>query len=133
MLVYRRVNRISAPQLSERVLYHFLAEGTYRHHCAQLRSKLDQCRQPVSEKLISLGCEFEYMPDAGMYLWATLPHGVDADALAGILYNQGHYFAPGSLFLYREPELARRKMRFNISRTQDSAEMLAFEKLLGAT
>lgn len=130
LLVYRSVAGIAAPQLGERVVYQFLAEGTYRHHCMQLRMRLDQCRQAVADKLIGLGCSFDHVPDAGMYLWATLPDELDAGGMADTLHEQGHQFAPGNLFLSMDNHQFNRKMRFNIARTLGSPALTAFEALL---
>lgn len=42
--VYRAVSEIAATPVSERVIYRLLSQGGYRHHCAQLRGRLDECR-----------------------------------------------------------------------------------------
>lgn len=128
--VYRTVSEISATSVSERVVYQLLSQGGYRHHCTQLRSRLDECRQPVVEALSSLGCSVEQGANAGMYVWATLPRELDAMSVADELLKQGHLLAPGNLF--SSTKLGRSTMRFNISRTLDSPALPALARAIGA-
>ncbi|PKB13807.1 DNA-binding transcriptional regulator, MocR family, contains an aminotransferase domain [Janthinobacterium sp. OK676] len=128
--VYRTVSEIAAQSVGERVIYQLLSQGSYRHHCAQLRSRLDECRQPVIESLGALGCTVDLDTSVGMYVWATLPHDLDAMPVADELLKQGHLLAPGVLF---SPERhAASKMRFNVSRTLASPALPALERLIKA-
>ena len=128
LLVYKTVSHISGVSTVERLIYQLLTQGSYRHHCAQLRSRLDELRQPVMNQLNEIGCTFEYTPNAGMYVWATLPGNADAESIAETMYQQGHLMAPGVLFSAVESN--RSKMRFNISRTLDSPAIPALARLL---
>ena len=128
--MYRTVSEIAAASVSERVVYQLLSQGGYRHHCTQLRSRLDECRQPVVEALAALGCSVEQETNAGMYVWATLPRDLDAMPMADELLKQGHLLAPGDLF--SGSKQARSKMRFNISRTLDSPALPALARAIDA-
>lgn len=128
LLIYQTVSQIAGSSVNERIVYQLLSQGGYRHHCAQLRGRLDEVRQPVVEALGALGCGIEHEPDAGMYVWATLPHGLDAVPLAKELLAQGHLVAPGDLFSGQTH--ARSKMRFNVSRTLDTPVLPALGRLL---
>jgi DNA-binding transcriptional MocR family regulator len=127
--VYRTVSEIAATSVSERAVYQLLSQGGYRHHCTQLRSRLDECRQPVVEALAALGCSVDRESNAGMYVWATLPHDLDAMAVSDELLEQGHLLAPGVLF---SSQHGRSKMRFNVSRTLDSPALPALARAIGA-
>lgn len=126
--VYRTVSEISATSVNERVVYQLLSQGGYRHHCAQLRGRLDECRQPVVEALAALGCSVEQETNAGMYVWATLPHELDAMPVANELLRQGHLLAPGALFSLSQRAMSQ--MRFNVSRTLDSPALPALERAI---
>lgn len=128
--IYRTVSEIAATSVSERVVYQLLSQGGYRHHCTQLRSRLDECRQPAIEALGALGCRVDREPDAGMYAWATLPHDLDAVAVADDLLKQGHLLAPGRLF--SDANEAHSRMRFNISRTLGSPALPALARAIAA-
>jgi DNA-binding transcriptional MocR family regulator len=127
--VYRTVSEIATASVSERVVYQLLSQGGYRHHCTQLRSRLDECRQPVVEALTALGLSVERETNAGMYVWATLPHDLNAMPLADELLKQGHLLAPGELFSGSRHLWSR--MRFNVSRTLDSPALPALARAIG--
>jgi DNA-binding transcriptional MocR family regulator len=99
--VYKTVSSIAGASVNQRALYQLLTRGSYRHHCAQLRARLDECRQPVMDQLEAMGCAFEYRPDMGMYVWAALPSGANATSIADAMYRQAHLMAPGSFFMSR--------------------------------
>lgn len=128
LLIYRTVNDIAGATINERIIYQLLSQGGYRHHCAQLRGRLDECRQPVIEQLTELGCSVEQQTNAGMYVWATLPGGANALSLSSELAKSGHLLAPADLFTRLAAH--RSKMRFNISRTINSPVLPALAKLL---
>lgn len=130
LIVYRTVSEIAGTSLNERVVYQLLSQGSFRHHCTQLRARLDECRRPVIEQLQALGCTVGAPPDAGMYVWATLPGGADATALARRMADEGHLMAPGEFFC-SAPE-HRSAMRFNIGRTLGSPALPALGRLLAA-
>lgn len=128
--VVRTVGDIAGMSVNERVAYQLLSQGGYRHHCSQLRNRLDACRQPVIDQLHRHGFTVEHPQPAGMYVWATPPGKVDTMTLADTLYKQGHLLAPGDLFAHSNLHLSR--IRFNISRTLDSPALGAIEQCLRA-
>ncbi|NVD71003.1 PLP-dependent aminotransferase family protein [Duganella sp. BJB1802] len=128
LMVYRTVSEIAGTSVSERIVYQLLSQGSYRHHCAQLRGRLDEYRQPVIEALRGLGCGVEREPHAGMYVWASLPYGLNAVSLSDELFKQGHLLAPGDLF--SSAPTAASNMRFNVSRTLDTPALPALRRLI---
>lgn len=130
LLAYRTVSQISGTVTLERAVYQLLSQGSYRHHCAQLRTRLDELRQPVMERLRGIGCLIGHSPDAGMYVWAGLPGNFDAQQISRQMLDQGHLMAPGALFSSHADD--QHMMRFNISRTLDSPALPALAKLLKA-
>jgi len=128
LVVYRTVSEIAGTSLNERVVYQLLSQGSYRHHAAQLRARLDECRQPVIEQLAALGCGVAKPPEAGMYVWASLPGGANAGTLASRLAEDGHLMAPGEVFTANRAYHSH--MRFNISRTLGSPALPALARLL---
>lgn len=126
LTVYKAVSGISNCNLSQRMVYQLLSQGGYRHHCTQLRARLDQHRQVVADQLRQIGCSIEQVPDAGMYLWAKLPGGVNASTVAHEMHRAGHLTAPGELF--GTPRHCSH-MRFNIATTRDSPGLPLLAKL----
>nr|WP_315396507.1 PLP-dependent aminotransferase family protein [uncultured Duganella sp.] len=117
LTVYRIVSGIAGSALPQRLVYQLLSQGGYRHHCAQLRARLDQHRQTTVEQLRQIGCVIDHIPEAGMFLWGRLPGGVNATRVAEAMYQAGHVAAPGQMF---GSERYYSHMRFNIATTRDS-------------
>lgn len=126
LAVHRMVSGIAGASLPQRVIYQLLSQGGYRHHCAQLRTRLEQHRQATVEQLRQIGCVIDHIPDAGMYLWARLPFDADANQVAEAMYQAGHLAAPGQLF---SADHYNSHMRFNIATTRDSPALPLLARL----
>lgn len=126
---HKIASNIAGSNLSERVIYRLLSQGGYRHHCTQLRNRLDELRLPLVAQLQGLGFEVERVPTGGMYVCARLPGGADAAEVAERMLEQGHLMAPGLLFSYSEDW--KTSMRFNVGHSLNSPAFPALIKLLG--
>lgn len=115
--------------LSERAVYRLLSQGGYRHHCAQLRNRLDDCRQPLVEQLLGLGFGIDKIPTSGMYVCAQLPGQADGADVATLMLEQGHLMAPGMLF--SDKEQWRTSMRFNVGHSLNTPALPALMKIIG--
>ncbi|WP_414448639.1 PLP-dependent aminotransferase family protein [Burkholderia sp. 22PA0099] len=115
---YKSVSRASNGSLSERIVYRLLSEGAYRHHCEQLRARLDAARPLLRQALDALGIEVAHRAEQGMYLWGRLPGAApDASQIATALLAQGHLCAPGAMFSHQREAAAF--MRFNVASAGD--------------
>ena len=86
-------------------------------------ARLDQARSRSARLALAAGCTFAAEP-AGLFGWVDT--GVDTDALAQALLDDGYLIAPGALFhAQRRPSTL---MRINFATTQDSAFWRAFER-----
>jgi DNA-binding transcriptional MocR family regulator len=129
ILAHKIAANIANSSLSERVVYRLLSQGGYRHHCAQLRSRLDELRLPLVEQLVKHGFDIDYVPSGGMYVCARLPGKADATDVATRMLEQGHLMAPGGMFSHTEQW--KTSMRFNVGHSLDSPALPALVKLLG--
>jgi DNA-binding transcriptional MocR family regulator len=127
LATYRILKNIANNNLAERTAYRLLSQGTYRHHCEQLRSKLAELRQRVIAELRSYGFVVPHEPDSGFFLWADLGKQVDTFAVAQRLLKQGHLVAPGILFSLEHSSF----MRFNVTETLQSDLLPSLAKELG--
>src|SRR5947209_3825544 len=82
-----------------------------------LRQRLSATRVEVARRLKSVGIEPWLEPEAGMFLWCSLPQGVDAAELANAALAEKIVLAPGNVFSLSQS--AQGSMRFNISQSQD--------------
>ncbi|OSQ38839.1 PLP-dependent aminotransferase family protein [Thalassospira mesophila] len=111
--------------LSSEIVLSVLRDGSYRKHMEQVRQKLARAMTDVTAKFSPLGIVPITPPAAGMFLWARLPHDMDATALAHAALRENIILAPGNVFSLSKT--AGSFMRFNVAQSQD-ARLLDFLK-----
>ena len=95
-----------------------------RRHAARIRTRLDAARARSTKLALAHGCTFAAEP-AGLFGWVDT--GVDTDALAQRMLDEGYLIAPGALFhAVRKPSTL---MRINFATTQDAAFWKVFVRL----
>jgi DNA-binding transcriptional MocR family regulator len=107
---------LTTPALLEKALAVCIEQGQLRRHCERIRTRLDLARSRSVKLALQAGCRFVAEP-AGMFGWVDT--GVDTDALAQRMLDEGYLLAPGALFhAQRTPGTL---MRINFATTQDAA------------
>lgn len=106
---------LTTPALLERALALCMEQGQLRRHAERIRVRLDAARSRSAKLAMAAGCRFVAEP-MGLFGWVDT--GVDTDALAQRLLDDGHLIAPGALFhAARAPSTL---MRINFATTQDA-------------
>ncbi len=107
---------LTTPALLERALALCMEQGQLRRHAERIRNRLDAARSRSVKLALNAGCTFAAEP-AGLFGWVDT--GVDTDALAQRILDEGYLLAPGALFhAERKPSTL---MRINFATTQDAA------------
>ena len=106
---------LTTPAWAERAVAWCLDQGALRRHADQVVRRLDLARQRVVRLAEDAGCRFA-APPQGLFGW--LDTGVDTDALASRMAEQGWLLAPGSLFHARPKPSPL--MRVNFASAQDA-------------
>jgi DNA-binding transcriptional MocR family regulator len=107
---------LTTPALLEKALALCIEQGQLRRHAERIRGRLDAARSRSVKLAINAGCRFVAEP-AGLFGWVDT--GVDTDALAQRMLDEGYLLAPGALFhAERTPSTL---MRINFATTQDAA------------
>lgn len=132
LTTYRVVQGLSGSALSERSLYKALSGGAYRRHCEQLRNRLAEARPVVVAELARWGISVEAVPDAGMYLWASLGDTLDSVQVAERMLELGHLIAPAQAFLGGGSPPSP-FVRINIAEAFESSMLPVLGKVLGRT
>ncbi len=88
----------SGNHLSAHVAHRVLSSGTYKRHVEALRGKLARDRTLTLARLRACGLMPLLEPQAGPYLWAELPGGLDAAAVARFALEEDVLLAPGDVF-----------------------------------
>ena len=107
---------LTTPALMEKALALCMEQGQLRRHAERIRTRLDAARSRSVKLALHAGCTFAAEP-AGLFGWVDT--GVDTDALAQRMLDEGYLLAPGGLFhAHRKPSTL---MRINFATTQDAA------------
>ncbi|WP_457388978.1 aminotransferase-like domain-containing protein [Roseateles sp. P5_E1] len=93
------ISVLTTAALNEYVLLEVLAAGRWRKHLDRLQQRLAAARAAATLQLRQAGVLLEHPGEGGLFLWGTLPAGVDVDNVvkeafrAGILLVRGATFA----------------------------------------
>lgn len=119
----KMLTTLTTPALLEQALAWCIDQGLLRRHAERIRSRLDQARARSVKLALAHGCRFA-APPAGLFGWVDA--GVDTDALAQRMLDDGYLLAPGALFhASRQPGSL---MRINFATTQDAQFWKQFAK-----
>ncbi len=115
---------LTTPALLEKALALCIEQGQLRRHAERIRTRLDAARSRSVKLALQAGCTFAAEP-VGLFGWVDT--GVDTDALAQRMLDEGYLLAPGALFhAERKPSTL---MRINFATTQDAAFWRIFERV----
>lgn len=115
LLDTKLLSTLTTPALLEKALAHCIEHGQLRRHAERIRVRLDAARARSTKLALAAGCRFVAEP-MGLFGWVDT--GVDTDALAQRLLDDGHLIAPGALFhAARAPSTL---MRINFATTQEA-------------
>ncbi|HYD75257.1 PLP-dependent aminotransferase family protein [Ramlibacter sp.] len=125
LLDTKLLSTLTTPALLERALALCIEQGQLRRHSERIRSRLDAARSRSVKLALNAGCRFAAEP-AGLFGWVDT--GVDTDALAQRMLDEGYLLAPGALFhAERKPSTL---MRINFATTQDAAFWKKYAELV---
>ncbi len=110
------LSSLSTPGPLEEGVALCLEQGLMRRHAERVVALLDAARGRAVRLAEGASCRF-VTPPAGLFGWVDV--GVDTEALAQLLLDEGWLLAPGALFhAVRRPTTL---MRINFATTQDPA------------
>jgi DNA-binding transcriptional MocR family regulator len=127
LLDTKLLTTLTTPSLLERALALCIEQGQLRRHAERVRLRLDAARSRSAKLAQGAGCHFVTEP-AGLFGWVDT--GVDTEALAQRLLDEGYLIAPGALFhAARAPSTL---MRINFATTQEPAFWRVFSRLVSS-
>lgn len=115
-------------EMLEQVVCSMLTDGSYLKHRKRIVQGLLASGARVSGGLQTLGFTWSTAYTGGMFIWATLPSGLDGEAFAQKAMATGLVLAPGILF--GADAHLRQSMRFNVAHTDTPEVMAALGALL---
>lgn len=90
---------LTTAALNEHVLLELLSTGRFRKHLDRLQQKLATARGLATRQLRQAGVLLDHPGEGGLFLWGTVPHGVDIDELVKDAYRNGILLARGATFM----------------------------------
>lgn len=94
----RIATSMSGNALTASLVHAVLTDGSYRRHIEGVRGRLARAMGRVVGRLREAGIEPWIEPTAGIFVWASLPGGMDATALARLALAENIVLAPGNVF-----------------------------------
>lgn len=124
LLDTKLIATLTTPALLEKALALCIEQGQLRRHAERIRTRLDAARARSVKLALGAGCTFAAEP-VGLFGWVET--GVDTDALAQRMLDEGYLLAPGALFhAERKPTTL---MRINFATTQDATFWRVFQRV----
>ncbi|WP_421363493.1 PLP-dependent aminotransferase family protein [Agrobacterium rosae] len=121
----------SGNQLCEAVVLAALKDGSYRRHIETMKVRLSRARLETEARLRGLGITPWIEPQSGIFLWCSLPDGVDAATVARHALLKNVVLAPGNIF--SQSHSASTHMRFNVSQCDDPKLMEVLREAIDRT
>lgn len=104
-------------RLSSELVLKLLGDGSYRKHMEALRLRLSRAMIETTARLAAIGIAPWQEPRAGMFLWCSLPEGIDAAEVARRALSENIVLAPGNAFSLSRT--ANSFLRFNVAQCGD--------------
>ena len=128
---HKMLSALTTPEIGERVVCRILSDGHYRKHVERLRGRFDAARDRALRHIERAGLTVDDPPGVGMFLWARAGRagsGIDSNALAARLFDQGYLLAPGALF--SPSQRPSSMLRFNIATSSNPGMLDALARAL---
>jgi DNA-binding transcriptional MocR family regulator len=116
-------------RLAADILLTALTDGGYRKHVETMRIRLADVMEKTIVRLKAIGIIPWLVPQAGMFVWCSLPDGIDAASIARTCLRDGVVLAPGNAF--SQSQTASGFMRFNVAQSADGKIFNALARALG--
>ncbi|MYN15999.1 aminotransferase class I/II-fold pyridoxal phosphate-dependent enzyme [Rugamonas sp. FT107W] len=107
---------MTMPALNEYVLLEVLRAGNLRKHLDRMQRKIMAARNASTQQLSEAGVRFEQPGDAGIFLWGTMPEGLDVDLLVQDAYRNNILLMRGAAFSANDTP--NQHIRFNVAFSQ---------------
>ena len=129
MIDTKLLSTLTTPALMEKAIAICIEQGQLRRHAERIRTRLDAARTRSVRLALAAGCHFATEP-RGLFGWVDT--GMDTDALAQRMLDEGYLLAPGALF--HAAHTTSTLMRINFATTQDATfwDTFARQRLFNA-
>lgn len=119
LVVLKQAADLHSNFLSQRIIYQFLQDNSIDDHIVTIRNLYRHQRDymvTMIERYFPENVKIT-RPEGGMFLWATLPEGIDAKAVFDIAIREKVAFVPGAPFHLKG--VGGNTMRLNFTNSED--------------
>lgn len=102
-------------RLASELVLTLLKDGSYRRHVESVRARLSRAMSETIPRLKAIGITPWIEQRAGMFLWCSLPEGIDTTDMARRALEADVVLAPGNAFSLSKT--ANRFLRFNVAQS----------------
>lgn len=120
----------SGARLAAELVHAATTDAGYRRHMEQVRRKLARAMEETIRALTRLGVQPWIEPRGGMFLWCSLPDGLESADIARRCLAQGVILAPGDAFSLSRS--AGSHLRFNVAQCGDPRIFVTLEQAMKA-
>jgi DNA-binding transcriptional MocR family regulator len=119
---------MSGSPIAAELVQAMLTDGAFRRHMERVRGRLDQARALAFRRLATIGITPWTEPQAGLFVWGRLPHGVDSTAVTRHAFERDVVLAPGNVFSVART--ATQYMRLNVAMMDDDRVFAVIEEAM---
>lgn len=126
LVIAKQATDLHTATITQAAARHWLAAGRLDRQLERLRHTYRERRDAFVDALpraLPAGSTFE-VPQGGMFVWARLPEGHDAQALLGAALEHDVAFVPGAAFYAGEPDSRTLRLSFTTHQPQRLREGL---------
>ena len=115
LLQAKQAADLHSPSFNQRMVAEVMKDGFLNRHVPTIRSlyksQRDAMLAALRREMAGLDVQWN-TPAGGMFLWARLPHGVDAIELLPRAVDKGVAFVPGAAFFAGQPDSRTVRLSF---------------------
>jgi 2-aminoadipate transaminase len=118
---------LHTPSFTQRIVYEVVKDGFLAAHIPNIRAHYaNQCRVMLEalERHFPAQARWNF-PEGGMFIWVTLPVGIDASALLELAIRANVAFVPGAPFYAGDPMTNTMRLSFVTVRPERIEEGIA--------
>ena len=126
MIIGKQATDVHSPLLSQAIVDGYLRSGRMEGHLARISADYKARLDVMLEKLDLLPASITHTrPEGGLFVWATLPEGVDALQMLKVAVERNVAYVPGTHFYFDGGRLNSMRLNFSNGRFEDVAEGMA--------
>jgi GntR family transcriptional regulator / MocR family aminotransferase len=123
LLIHKRNEDRSSSDLMQRTLDAYITVGRYQSHLRKVGRTYRKRRNAMLDALQQMPAGVTWLkPFGGLFLWLSLPDGLDAAALFPVALDQGVAFVPGTVFFADKRPSSTLRLNFTIHEPHIIAE-----------